>query len=168
MSGDLLNKAVSPTERLQVILATWFGAGLLPRAPGTWGSLAALPFGWLLLASGSPTALVLAIVILFPLGVWAAAGYERLTGREDAGPIVIDEVLGQWIALLPLAWLTATGNIFGDYLFAFAAFRLFDIWKPWPICLLDQRLKGGLGVMADDILAGAYAAALMVLLGRVI
>jgi phosphatidylglycerophosphatase A len=137
------------------VLATWFGAGLLPRAPGTWGSAAALPLAWLLVAWGGPTALALAVVVVSAVGWWASAVYVTRTGRDDPGEIVIDEVAGQWLALIfvPLDPLL--------YLAAFAAFRLFDIKKPFPVGWLDRHIDGGLGVMADDIAAGLYAMAIM-------
>jgi len=124
------------------LLATWFGSGLLPWAPGTWGSLAALPFG-LLAASAA----------VFVLGLWAAQGYERVTAVKDPGAIVIDEVVGQWIALIP-AGLNPLGVVL-----AFLFFRAFDIAKPWPVGWADRQLKGAFGIMADDVIAGVYAAA---------
>jgi phosphatidylglycerophosphatase A len=140
------------------LLATWFGAGLLPRAPGTWGSLAALPFAWLLAAWGGWKALAAATVLATLAGWWAAAVYVRRNGRADPGEVVIDEVAGQWLTLIlvpPDPWLYAGG---------FALFRLFDIRKPWPVGWADRRLGGGLGVMADDILAGLYAGAILALI----
>ena len=134
------------------LLATWFGAGLLPDAPGTWGSAAALPCGLLLWWLGGPPVLLAGAAIVTALGWWAAARYVRLTRTKDPGEIVIDEVAGQWLAMLPAA---------GDptaLLASFLLFRAFDIVKPFPANWCDRRVPGGLGVMLDDLVAGAYAA----------
>ncbi len=144
-------------------LAVWFGAGLSPVAPGTAGSLAALPFGAALLWAGGAWGwlwLGLATLLLLPLGAWAAAHYDRQTGGHDAGAIVVDEVAGQWIALLPVAPISVSGNAWWQFLAAFGLFRLFDIAKPWPIGWIDRRIQGGWGVMADDVVAGLYAGVL--------
>jgi phosphatidylglycerophosphatase A len=140
------------------LLATWFGAGLLPKAPGTWGSLAALPFAWALTALGGRPLLAVAAVLLFPAGCWAAGQVGRILGRGDPGCVVVDEVVGLWIVLLAappglLAWVIG-----------FALFRLFDIVKPWPISWADREVKGGLGIMLDDVLAGLIGAAVMAIL----
>lgn len=134
------------------LLATWFGAGLLPKAPGTWGSLAAIPFGLALTWLGGPWLLLAGAVAIFLAGIWAGGRYAEERGLADPGAVVIDEVAGQWIALVPALlnpWMI---------LLAFLAFRLFDIVKPWPVGWLDRELKGGLGIMADDVLAGVYGA----------
>ena len=138
------------------LISTWFGAGLLPRAPGTWGSLAALPLAWALASLGGPMALAAATVVVSLVGWWAAAVYVRRTGRQDPGEVVVDEVAGQWLALVmvppePLL-----------YLAGFALFRLFDIRKPWPVGWADREIGGGLGVMVDDLFAGLYAALIMI------
>lgn len=135
------------------LLATWFGAGLLPKIPGTWGSAAALPFAWAIAWYGGPWALLAGAVLIFAVGVWAAEIYSRRFGVKDAGPIVIDEVAGQWLTLAPFApdpltWVTG-----------FLLFRVFDIVKPWPASWADREVSGGLGVMLDDVFAGIYAAA---------
>lgn len=141
-----------------ILLSTWFGAGLMPKAPGTWGSLAALPFAWAIVHFGGAGALALACLILYPIGVWAANRTIGITGIHDPGLVVVDEVVGQWIVLIftPL-------NPF-LYLLGFALFRLFDITKPWPVNWADSRIGGGTGVMLDDVLAGLYALALMEIL----
>lgn len=143
--------------RGNTLLLTWFGSGWLPWAPGTWGSLAALPFAWLILSYGGRGALALAALVLFAVGCWAADVAVRETKIKDPGWIVVDEVVGQWLTLL-----AAPLNPFG-YAAAFVLFRLFDIWKPWPIGLADQRLEGGFGVMADDVLAAVYAAIILII-----
>mgnify|MGYP006420239237 CR=1 FL=1 len=138
-----------------ILLATWFGAGYLPKAPGTWGSLAALPFAWVIAEWSGGVGLAVAVLIVFGVGLWASVGYLRLGGGEDPGPIVIDEVAGQWLTLLvvpPDLILYAIG---------FLLFRLFDIWKPWPISWADQKIKGGMGIMLDDVIAGVYAGVLL-------
>lgn len=153
------------------LLATWFGAGLLPWAPGTWGSLAALPFGWLLFWLSGPFGLLAATVVVFVVGLWAAHGYEQVAAIKDPGAIVIDEVAGQWLTyLVALPFLRLGGApelalVIGS---GFLLFRLFDVAKPWPLCALE-RLDGGLGIMADDlaggVLAGAALAALAMWFG---
>lgn len=135
------------------LISTWFGAGLLPVAPGTWGSAAALPFAWLIVALGGQWALLGAALAAFAIGVWAAEIYGRRSGLKDAGPIVIDEVAGQWLTLVP-APLDPLA-----YLAGFLLFRAADIVKPWPAGWADRALDGGLGVMLDDIFAGLYAGA---------
>ena len=142
------------------LLATWFGAGLLPWAPGTWGSLAALPFGWLLFRYTGPLGLAAATVAVFAVGLWAAHGYERGAAVKDPGAIVIDEVAGQWLTIIA-AGLAPNGLTVPGLLLAFLAFRIFDVAKPWPVGWADRHLKGAFGVMADDIIAGIYAAALV-------
>lgn len=143
------------------LIATWFGAGYLPKAPGTWGSLAALPFAALLLWAGGPVALAAAAFVLFPLGVWAAARFCAGTGAADAGEVVVDEVVGQWLALVPLVNFSGANFDFLWFVVGFALFRLFDVWKPWPVAMLDRSVKGGLGVMVDDVAAGLLAAAVL-------
>ena len=136
------------------LLATWFGSGLLPKAPGTWGSLAALPFAAVIAYAGGPWALLAATAVAFGVGLWASARYAEHLGRSDPGAVVIDEVAGLWLALVPVAEDLAM------YAVAFVLFRLFDIVKVWPANVAQDRLKGGLGIMADDMIAGLYAAAL--------
>ncbi len=137
------------------LLATWFGAGLLPWAPGTWGSLAAVPCGVALFWLSGPLGLLLATVAVFGVGLWAAHSYEQVAAIKDPGAIVIDEVAGQWLVLIP-AGLNPVGVVL-----AFLLFRAFDVAKPWPVGWADRHLKGAFGIMADDIIAGLYAAALV-------
>jgi len=133
-------------------LACGFGSGLTPVAQGTFGSLAAI-LPWLWLRHGSLSLNLVVIVIGFAIGVWACDVASRTLGVDDHRSLVWDEFIGQWIALLPALlapwWAVVAG---------FALFRLFDVWKPWPIRWLDQHLKGGLGVMVDDVIAGIFAA----------
>ena len=140
------------------LLATWFGCGLLPRIPGTWGSLAALPFAVAITVFAGPWALLTAVVIIFFVGLWASGVYAAAKGAHDPGAVVIDEVAGQWLALFPLA-LTPTALDPVLYATAFISFRVFDVLKPWPASYFDQNLPGAWGIMADDIAAGVYAGA---------
>lgn len=133
-------------------VASCFGIGRLPKAPGTWASLAALPFGWVLLYVGGITALAMAIPIVFVIGIWASRQIIWAIKKEDPSVIVIDEIVGQWIALLPV------GLVWWQFAAAFILFRIFDVLKPWPISLVDRTVKGGLGAMADDAIAGTAAA----------
>lgn len=147
--------------------ATWFYSGKSPKAPGTAGSLAALPFGWLIWVYGGNSALIIASIIIFAIGVWAAHQYSHLLGIHDAGEIVIDEVVGQWMCLLVIP----LGNGWSDILWliaAFVAFRIFDIAKPWPIRWVDRRVGGGFGIMFDDVLAGAFAMVSLVIITQLI
>ncbi len=141
----MFERPALPFFRPVTLVATWFGVGLIRRAPGTWGSLAALPCAVGLQFLGGPWLLAGATGLVSLAGVWASG---------DPGAVVVDEVAGQWLALLPLPldlwWYAA----------AFALFRLFDIAKPWPIGWLDKNLHGGRGIMADDLAAGLAAGAL--------
>jgi len=139
-------------------LATWFGVGLLPGPQGTWASLAALPFAALFLSWGGAFVLLMATALIALVGIWAS---DRVAARmriEDPGAIVIDEVAGQWLALAILA-AAGTADWMG-YGLAFVLFRAADIVKPWPVSWAERALPGGLGVMADDLVAGIYAGAL--------
>jgi phosphatidylglycerophosphatase A len=135
-------------------LAFGFGAGLLPWAPGTWGTLAAVPL-YLLLAPLPLAAYLLLVGALFGLGVWACGATGRDLGVHDHPAIVWDEVVGLLVALagIPADW--------GWVLAGFVLFRVLDILKPWPVGLLDRRLQGGLGVMLDDLVAGLMVAGLL-------
>lgn len=139
------------------LVATWFGVGLLPKAPGTWGSLSALPVAWLLSFFGGQIALAVAIVVCFCAGIWAT-GRVIGGGDDDPASVVIDEVVGQWMVLLfvpPNLALYAAG---------FLVFRLADILKPWPVSWADRAVKGALGVMLDDILAALYGGGVLALI----
>lgn len=145
-------------------IATGGFTGLSPLAPGTAGSFAAL-VPWLALRE-LPWPLYLgALALVFALGCWACAWVVHRLRVSDPGIAVIDEFVGQWLALLPL--VSAPLSI-GWMLLGFALFRLFDVWKPWPVSWADRRVKGGLGVMLDDVLAGVYAALVLELLRRLL
>ena len=140
-------------ERLAVALATVGPVGRLPIAPGTAGSLAALPLLPALAAvrERSGIAYLLALAVLVALAVWAAGRAEHAFGGHDHSAIVIDEVAGLVVAglFLPGTWAAAA--------LAFVLFRLFDVVKPFPANLIDARVRGGLGVVGDDLVAGLYA-----------
>ena len=141
-------------KRLDGWIATVGGIGLLPRAPGTWGSAAAAIAGWFVLAAtGSSAVLLIAAVVVFFIGWWASERFSLATDSDDAGCIVIDEVVGQWIAM------AAVPATVPWVILSFVLFRLFDIFKPWPIRGVERSSKGGFGVMIDDVLAGLLAGA---------
>ncbi|HEY0198514.1 MAG TPA: phosphatidylglycerophosphatase A [Rhodanobacter sp.] len=160
------------TDQRRALLATpagWlacgFGSGLTPVAQGTSGSLAAL-LPWLLLRQLPLMLYVVVLVVGFVVGVWACNVAGRALGVADHRSVVWDEFIGQWIALLPLlipAWLPSGGFAWWMPAAGFALFRLFDVWKPWPISWLDRHLKGGMGVMVDDVVAGIFAAVVLML-----
>jgi len=148
--------------QLAWVLATWGAVGRLPKAPGTWGSAAALVIGYYGIRAAGVEAwwLGAAGVVLIPVGAWAARVLEEATGREDPQEVVVDEVSGQWIALTfarpdqPLDWLVG-----------FALFRLFDVTKPGPIRKLEAQ-PNGYGVMLDDVAAGLCAMMIVGLISR--
>jgi phosphatidylglycerophosphatase A len=156
-SGD---RPVQPRAFVAVAVATGLGIGFAPFAPGTFGSL--LSVGIFVLLSHSIWGVIGAWGASVGLGIWAAGEAQRAFGREDDSRIVIDEVAGQLLALAPLFALPPAGrrNLFA-LVTGFVAFRLFDIWKPGPVGAAEKRFKGGLGVMADDLAAGALAAAVV-------
>lgn len=145
------------------LVATFFYVGLLRPAPGTWGSLVAVPLGYLLHRLGGFPLLGAATLALFALGLWAVRRETAADPTEDPSEFVVDEVVGQWIALFPLsAGLWAMGadpSLFPwpGWVGGFLMFRLFDIWKPWLVGRAD-RLHSPLGVMLDDVVAGVFAA----------
>lgn len=144
-------------------IATFFGIGLLPWAPGTWGSAAAIPVAWVIHGLGGFPALLAATVAVCLLGWWATAEATRGSDDHDPSEIVIDEVAGIWIALWPLSagmwhagadpWLFP----WPGWVAAFVLFRAFDILKPGPVGWADRR-GDALGVMLDDVIAGVLAA----------
>ena len=153
----------SPTDYLALAIAT-VGVGYLPLAPGTWGSVVGVGIYLLLrytaINFGHTTFLFLelaSIVIITLAGIWAASQTERITGRKDPGKVVVDEVAGQLISLLPITlvpfWLSWKPWV----IVSFILFRFFDIVKPYPARQME-RLHGGLGIMCDDLVAGVYAA----------
>lgn len=136
---------------LHILIATWFGAGRLKPASGTIGSLAAIPVGYAISYFTGFIGLALAAALLLWVGTIAADFYGRKSGQKDDQAIVVDEVVGMWIAAIPAESDPAL------WISAFLLFRLFDIYKPWPASFFDKRAGGGLDVMMDDVVAGFYA-----------
>jgi phosphatidylglycerophosphatase A len=132
------------------VIATLAGIGRVPIAPGTLASVVALPFAWLLLRFGGATAMALSLLVAIAVGTWACDAYAQISGSSDPPECVVDELAGQWLAcaFAPLS--------LGGFAVAFVLFRLFDIVKPWPVSAAE-RLSGGAGIMADDLVAGAIA-----------
>ena len=154
--------------RMTRLIATFFGAGLLRPAPGTWGTLAALPVAWGLHVLGGFWLLALATVLAFLLGWWVTIQETRGMADPDPSEIVIDEVAGMWLALWPVSigammQGVAVTALWPGWVVAFVAFRAFDILKPGPVGWAD-RLHTPLGVMLDDVIAGAFAAVVVVAL----
>ncbi|WP_102107176.1 phosphatidylglycerophosphatase A family protein [Oceaniglobus roseus] len=148
--------------RLSHLVATVCGIGHLRPASGTWGSLAALPLAYLLIVAGGLWLFLPAIVAAYAAGLWATRVETAGKANHDPSEIVIDEVVGQWIALLPIVLgVQMTGaapeRLWPGWIGAFLMFRLFDIWKPGPIGRADRR-NDFHGVMLDDVLAGVAAA----------
>jgi phosphatidylglycerophosphatase A len=139
-------------------IATGFGVGLAPVAPGTVGSAVALLPYWLWLRDLPIAGYLVVVALVFVLGVVASRIVVARTGAQDPGFIVVDEFVGQWLALTfaPRAWWWAAAG--------FALFRLFDVWKPWPVSWADRHVHGGFGVMLDDALAGVMAGAVLAVL----
>ena len=148
-----------PLSHPAALIATGCGIGLLRPAPGSWASLAALPCGWLLMTRFGVAGPLIAVAIAFAAGCWASARVAEASGIFDPGFVVIDEIAAQLLILAatPLDWRF--------YLAAFLLFRLFDIWKPFPIGWLDRHIKGGFGIMLDDV-AAAFYALVLIAIGR--
>ncbi len=144
---DLNSKVLSSPIHF---LAFGFGSGLVPFAPGTFGTLAAIPLYLFIQALSLPTYLLI-VVIVSLVGIWICDKSSKLLGVHDHSGIVWDEFAGYFVTMIaaPKGWL---------WIFVgFALFRLFDIWKPWPISILDKKVGGGFGIMIDDLLAGIFA-----------
>jgi len=137
-----------------LFLAFGFGSGLAKKAPGTCGTLAAIPLYWLMIQAGLPIYSLLTVIATVA-GIRICGIAADKLGEHDFGGIVWDEVAGYLITmwLVPFSWQTA--------LLGFVLFRIFDIIKPWPIKWIDQKVQGGLGIMLDDVLAGVFAGALL-------
>jgi len=150
-----MNKTPGSVWRKPVhFLAFGLGSGASPRAPGTVGTLAAVPL-WYLLAQTPLAVYLLLVLVAFVIGIWLCGRTSREIGVDDHSGIVWDEFVGYWITMiaLPVDWSWALAG--------FVLFRLFDILKPWPIGPVDRQLRGGLGIMLDDVLAGIMAAAVL-------
>ena len=137
-------------RKIILFLASGFGSGYLPGVPGTWGSLVGLLLFWALRRL-APWPLLATVAAISFLSFWIAGMAEALIGSKDPQVIVIDEVAGMLVSLvlLPFSWKIA--------LAAFILFRLFDIWKPFPARLIQEKLPGGWGIVGDDLMAGVYA-----------
>lgn len=138
-----------------ICFAAGLGTGLVPKMPGTVGSVAALPFWWFLFAELHWLVYLGCLVALFFAGLAAADRAGRVAGQHDDQAIVFDEFVGVWVTLflVPKAWWALPAGLL--------LFRLFDITKPWPVSWADRRLAGAWGVMLDDVLAGVYAAVVL-------
>lgn len=144
-----------------MLVGTWFGCGFFPWGAGTAGSLAAVLIAAALheYAHWGRLALLILIALLLWPGIWSATRTARVVGEKDPGLVVVDEVLGQWVTLMGASirdWKTLVT--------AFLLFRIFDIWKPWPVRSFE-KLSEGLGIVADDLAAGVYGA-LILYIGR--
>ncbi len=141
-------------------LATWGGCGYFPKGPGTAGSLAAAVLAWLLVVLAgwpAPALAILAAILTLP-AVWASERAGRYWQEKDPQRVVVDEVVGQWLALAAVP-----DSRWKYWIAGFVAFRLFDIWKPFPV-RNAERLPGGWGIVADDLVAGLYGAVVLLLL----
>ncbi|RED53259.1 phosphatidylglycerophosphatase A family protein [Aestuariispira insulae] len=132
-------------------ISTWFGAGYLRPASGTWGTLAALPFAWAIGQSFGQTGLFIMALMAYGVGIWSSGLYSQMTQSHDASEVVIDEVAGIWLTLAAIP-LSLSSLVVGFFLF-----RIMDIVKPFPANMADKRLPGGIGIMTDDMIAGLYA-----------
>lgn len=148
-------------QRFLSAAATLFGVGRLRPGPGSWGSLVGLLLAVLLVEAGGAVALGVALAVSLVLGYVAAAAHELAGGGHDASEVVIDEVAGQWLTLLLLLLIRDGELSWIDYAAAFAAFRLFDIVKPWPISAMDKNMPGAMGTMLDDLAAAIPAAGVL-------
>jgi len=144
-------RTLGSLDYLALAIATW-GVGYLPLMPGTFGSLVGIGV-FLLLGSLVPQ--LVGIVVITWAGIWAASRTERILRLKDPGKVVVDEVAGQMIAMLPLSLMATPGKT--GIILSFILFRLFDIFKPYPARQFE-RLRSGLGIMADDLVAGFYGA----------
>lgn len=147
-----MNTVVKPNLRNPIhLLAFGLGSGCAPKAPGTFGTLAAIPFWWLLLQDVPLIPYICVLIAGFAFGVYLCEQTSKDLGVHDHGGIVWDEWIGLWITYLALPsgieWI----------MIGFALFRFFDIIKPWPIKWLDEKVHGGFGIMIDDVLAGFFA-----------
>ena len=155
----LYNAGVPPSARASLpvrLIATSLGAGYSPIAPGTCGTLTAIPLAWGLAKLGA-IAFGAGFLVVTAIGTWAAEHFCRASGTHDDQRVVIDEVAGYLLTLMPVAKTPI------NLALAFFLFRLFDIWKPPPISWLDRHVKGGFGIMLDDVMAAIYALALILI-----
>jgi phosphatidylglycerophosphatase A len=147
----------SPLDRLAWALATWFGCGLVPKAPGTMGALGAIPLYLVVARAGRPGVAAAALLVT-AVGIWAASIVARDSGRKDPQIVVVDEVAGILVTMLPMREVSFRAVVVG-----FLLFRLFDMSKPWPVRSFE-RLPSGWGIVMDDVMAGVYGAMVLVAL----
>lgn len=149
-----LKLSAARQDKIARQLAVWFGCGLAPKAPGTVGSLGALPL-LVLALFGQVEVVLAAVVVLFAAGLWAVARVLRKTKQSDPQFVVIDEVVGQ---LLTFVLVSGEPLHASTLALGFVFFRFFDIVKVWPACFFDKKVHGAWGIMMDDVIAGIYAA----------
>jgi len=157
---------------LQKLFLTFFGSGLSPKAPGTVGTLAAMPFGYLIMFYLGVNSLTSFVIVFSIIAVFEINKFEKNGGLHDDKSIVIDEVVGIWLTMAItyggiMIWQNQYSYIIAGIL-SFISFRLFDIWKPSTINYIDKKVKGGLGVVGDDLLAGFAAGVLNLLIFRIL
>ncbi|MGN1063102.1 MAG: phosphatidylglycerophosphatase A [Alphaproteobacteria bacterium] len=140
------------------LIATWFKSGLSPKAPGTMGSLCALPLVWLMVSLYGTAGVIISTVLIFIIGLKATALVLKQSTDTDPGYVVIDEVVGQLLTFIFIAHLPISPWM---YVLGFAFFRFFDIMKPWPAAYFDKHVHTAVGVMMDDVCAGLYAGAVL-------
>ncbi|HJX34032.1 MAG TPA: phosphatidylglycerophosphatase A [Desulfatiglandales bacterium] len=143
-------KGLALKEAFILLLSSWFGVGRLPLAPGTLGTLGAVPLV-LIISYFGPVPSVISLAVIIPLAVWTSGISQKLLGKDDPPEVVIDEVAGYFVAvfLLPFSWWS--------FIPGFLLFRIFDILKPFPIRMIHKKVSGGIGICLDDIAAGVYA-----------
>ena len=146
-----MEKIISVKNKMAVMLSTWFFIGFIPFAPGTFGSLLALPFAFIIIKYLGNFFLLGFALLIFLIGIRVSKLSEEILAKKDPKQVVIDEVLGQWIALIPASLDLYSFGI------GFVLFRFFDITKICPASWADKKLGGGLGIMLDDLIAGVYA-----------
>jgi len=144
-----VERRINLPEKAALIVATGLGAGYFPKAPGTAGSLVGIPVGWLLGLCSPPVSLAI-LLLLTCIGVASATITEDIVGEKDPGIVVIDEIIGMAVSMwnLQFHWSSA--------LVLFFLFRLFDIWKPFPVKQIENTFRGGLGIVMDDVMAGIF------------
>jgi phosphatidylglycerophosphatase A len=154
------------------LLLTFLGSGLSPIAPGTVGTIAAMPFGFLAIYYFGASSLTTLVIVFTIIGILEINKYEKAGGEHDNKSIVIDEAVGVWLTMaITYGGISLWQNSYIIYIagvLSFLGFRLFDIWKPSTIGYIDRKVKGGLGVVGDDLLAGFAAGVLNLLIFRVL
>jgi len=145
-----MESTLNRTRKAALVIATGFGAGYFPRAPGTAGAVVGLPLGWGLSFLSPHTSLFILAMLTF-LAFWASGVTERVLKKKDPSIVVIDEVIGMAVSMWNIepAWSSIIALFF--------LFRLFDIWKPFPVKNMENLFKGGAGIVMDDVAAGIYA-----------